>query len=36
MSYVTEEELKKCFDLGAKLQHVDHIFEQVFGKEEMK
>lgn len=34
MRYVTKDELKKCFDLEAKLQHVDYIFEQVFGKEE--
>lgn len=34
MSYVTEDELKQCFDLQAKLQHVDYIFEQVFGKED--
>ncbi len=33
MSYVTKEELKKCFDLEAKLQHVDYIFKQVFEKE---
>ena len=36
MKYVMEDELKKCFDLESKLQHVDYIFEQVFGKEKTK
>lgn len=34
MNYVTKDELKKCFGLQAKLKHVNHIFERVFGKED--
>ncbi len=32
--WVTEDELRVCFDLEPKLKHVNHIFKQVFGKEE--
>ncbi|MFH1427254.1 MAG: adenylosuccinate lyase [Patescibacteria group bacterium] len=32
MSYVNDKELTACFVLDAKLQHVDYIFEKVFGK----
>ena len=29
--YLSEKELKKCFDLDAKLKYVDYIFKKVFG-----
>jgi adenylosuccinate lyase len=32
MSLVSNEELMACFDVNKKIKHVDHIFEQVFGK----
>lgn len=32
MKHVAEEELRACFDLNRKLQHVDHIFKTVFGE----
>ncbi len=30
IKYVSQEELKKCFDLDKKLQYVDYIFKKVF------
>jgi adenylosuccinate lyase len=33
MKYISEKELKECFDLKNKLKHVDYIFEKIFGKQ---
>lgn len=33
MRFVTEDELRTCFDLKKKLKHVDDIFDMIFGKE---
>lgn len=31
MRFVSEKDLKSCFNLTKKLQHVNHIFDKVFG-----
>jgi len=33
MKYITTKELRACFNLNKKLQHVDYIFERIFGQE---
>jgi len=35
MKHLTLQELENCFKLDDQLKYVDHIFEQVFGKEKL-
>ncbi len=32
MEFVSEKELRACFDLNEKLKHVDYVFRKIFGK----